>query len=86
MGTWFPWLFTAVESPSNTVEYEAGNLVHAATETFKQGYGRYAVGIVVGIEHILILLSIAIHFMVPDVPKWVSDMKSRELYSAAKKA
>lgn len=52
---------------------EAGQAHYAATEEFKSGLGRYAVGVVFGIEHAIIIVGLAITFLVPDWPEAVQN-------------
>ena len=51
---------------------EAGQAHYAPTEEFRQGLGRYAVGLVFGIEHAIIVVALIIYFA---IPSWPADVE-----------
>ena len=66
---WFPSLFAHVTVGNGLQE-----------QTLVQGRGRYAVALMFGFEHALLLVGLAIQFGVRDVPKWVATTVARREY------
>ena len=88
MVSWFPSLFEDAADvlgdilPDNHEGplLEGGRVVHEATELFREGAGRYAVGIVFVLEHLLVLVVLAIIHLISSEPKWVTDKRLRKEY------
>ena len=86
--SWFPSLFQDAadvlgdilsDDPTAPL-LEGGRVVHEATELFREGSGRYAVGIVFVLEHLLVLVVLAIIYLISSEPKWVTDKRLRKDY------
>lgn len=88
MTEWFPSLFrelvpAAVQADQEVV-FEGGNAVHTEMEGFKDGQGRFAVGLVFALEHALALLCLCLWLAVASWPKQVQQILLQRQYQRSK--
>jgi hypothetical protein len=72
MEDWFPRLFKSVDISQVEKTFEAGNLHEAHDKVFKANKGHVVVGIVFGIEHVLVLVAVFISLSISFRPKEVN--------------